>query len=118
MIVAGIGCRLGCPAAEIVTLVRRAQALTAPVDTLAAPVFKQDEPGLLEAARQLGLAVQFVTAEALAAVQDHCVTRSQAVERATGMASIAEAAALAGGGTLLLPRIASPHATCAIVSVS
>jgi len=117
MIVAGIGCRRGCRADEIVALVREAEALAGPVDALAAPAFKRDEPGLLEAALRLGLVVRFVTAEALSAAQEDCVTFSDVVERTTGFASIAEAAALAGGGSLVLPRIASDHATCAVASV-
>ena len=114
VIVAGIGCRRLCPADEIVALVRRAGTLAAPAETLAVPAFKRDEPGVLEAARALGLPIVFIEADALQAVQARCVTRSAAAERATGMASVAEAAALAHGGALLLPRIASARATCAI----
>ncbi len=114
MIVAGIGCRRNCPAEDIMALVRQAEALTGPVEALAAPAFKQDEPGLLEAARQLGVALRFVPDAALAAAQGACVTASAAAERATGFASVAEAAALADGGTLLLPRIAGARATCAV----
>ncbi len=117
MIVAGIGCRRGCPAEEIVALVRQAEALSAPVDALAAPAFKQDEPGLAEAARRLGVTLRFVPDAALTAAQGACVTVSAAAERATGFASVAEAAALAGGGTLLLPRIAGTRATCAVARV-
>ena len=110
MIVAGIGCRRGCTAEEIVALVRAA----GPADALAAPAFKRDEPGLHQAALQLGVPLRFVAEDALAAVQTLCVTRSAAAERATGHASIAEAAALAGGGVLVRPRIASANATCAL----
>jgi cobalt-precorrin 5A hydrolase len=110
MITAGLGCRKGCTAAELVRLI---QAAGLP-DRLAAPEFKRDEPGLHEAACQLGLPLVFVPDAALAAAQLHCVTRSAAAERATGHASVAEAAALAGGGTLLGPRIASANATCAL----
>jgi cobalt-precorrin 5A hydrolase len=113
MIVAGIGCRRGCAAEEIVALVRAA----GPADALAAPEFKRSEPGLHEAARQLGLELRFVTDSALAAAQSVCVTRSAVAERATGHASIAEAAALAGGGVLVRPRIASANATCALASI-
>jgi cobalt-precorrin 5A hydrolase len=113
MIVAGIGCRRGCTAEEIVALVRAAGA----ADALAAPAFKRHEPGLHEAARQLGLELRFVTDAALAAVQPLCVTRSAAAERTTGHASIAEAAALAGGGVLVRARIASANATCALAAI-
>jgi cobalt-precorrin 5A hydrolase len=112
MIVAGIGCRRGCPAAEIVALVGRAGA----VDAIAAPEWKQDEPGLLEAAGSLGLPVWFVGKDALAAVQHRCPTRSAAVEAATGLGSVAEAAALAGGGVLARARFGSGWATCAVAA--
>ena len=110
MITAGIGCRKGCSGAEIVALVRSAGR----PDALAAPGFKRGETGLHEAAATLGLPLHFVTDAALATAQSHCLTRSAAALRATGHASIAEAAALAQGGTLLGPRIASANATCAL----
>ncbi len=110
MITAGIGCRKGCSAAEIIALIQSAGQ----PDRLAAPGFKRCEPGLLEAAASLGLPLDFVSDGVLASVQPHCLTSSAAVTRATGHASIAEAAALAGGGTLLGPRIASANATCAL----
>ncbi len=113
MMVAGIGCRRGCPAEAIVALVREA----GPVDALAAPAWKQEEAGLLEAAGTLGLPLWFVGHEALAAVQGSCPTKSATVARATGFASVAEAAALAGGGTLLRPRFGSGWATCAVADV-
>jgi cobalt-precorrin 5A hydrolase len=110
VITAGIGCRKNCSAAEIVALVQQAGH----PDRLAAPDFKQHEPGLHQAAAALGLPLHFVSDADLAAAQPHCLTRSDAAERATGHASIAEAAALAGGGTLLGPRIANANATCAL----
>lgn len=114
MIIAGLGCRSACPADEIIALVRRAGGLATPPDALAAPDFKRHEPGLLEAARRLGLELAFITAEAMALAQAACITRSLATLRATGLSSVAEAAALAQGGRLLLPRIASARATCAL----
>jgi cobalamin biosynthesis protein CbiG len=110
MITAGIGCRKGCSAAEIVKLVKSAGQ----PDQLAAPDFKRGEPGLQEAAALLGLPLRFVADAALADAQPRCLTRSAAALQATGHASIAEAAAIAGGGTLLGPRIASANATCAL----
>ncbi len=110
MIVAGIGCRRGCPAEAIIALVHQAGG----ADILAAPSWKRDEPGLLEAARLLGLPLRFVDLEAMAALQPLCPTQSAAVARATGLASVAEAAALASGGRLTRPRIAAGGATCAV----
>ncbi len=111
-ITAGIGCRRGCSAAESVA---RIQAAGRP-DRLAAPEFKRHEAGIQDAAAQLGLPLIFVPDAAMEAAQPHCLTRSAAAERATGYASIAEAAALAAGGALLGPRIASANATCALAN--
>ncbi len=110
MIVAGIGCRRGCPAEAIVELVRQAGG----AEVLAAPAWKRAEAGLVEAARLLGVALEWVEDAALAAVQARCPTRSATVARVTGHASIAEAAALAGGGRLVLVRFGNDSATCAL----
>jgi cobalamin biosynthesis protein CbiG len=67
-----------------------------------------------EAAARLGLPLLFVDDAALRAAQPHCVTRSAAAERATGFASVAEAAAIGMGGVLLLPRLAGAGVTCAV----
>lgn len=116
MIVAGVGCRRGCSGAEIAGLVRDALA-GRQAAALAAPAFKQDEAGLHEAARLLGLGLRLVREPALAAAQNGCMTRSARVRQATGLASVAEASALAvagSGSRLILPRIASARATCAL----
>lgn len=114
MIVAGIGCRRGCPAEAIVAVVRRAEALAAPVEALAAPAFKRDEPGLHKAAALLDVALFFEDKATLAAAQPHCVTRSAAADRETGFASVAEAAAIGAGGVLVLPRLTGAGVTCAL----
>ncbi len=116
MRVAGLGCRRLCPAADIVGAIRAAErAAGVSVDALAAPAFKQGEPGLHEAAALLGLPMHFLDAAAMARAQPGCVTPSDAALRATGYASIAEAAALAAtGGSLILPRLDHGGATCAI----
>ena len=116
MIVAGVGCRTGCSAEDLAGVVRLA-AVTAgrTAEAMAAPGFKQHEPGLHEAARLLGLPLVFVDLAALQAVQPHCPTRSGLAERTTGVASVAEGAALAAsGGRLLLARISLGGATCAL----
>ena len=116
MIVAGVGCRSGCPAGEVAAAVRLAAAAAGQiVGAIAAPGFKQHEAGLHEAARLLGLPLVFVDLEALQAVQPRCPTRSGLAERTTGVASVAEGAALAAsGGRLLLARISLRGATCAL----
>ncbi len=109
--IAGIGCRRSCPADAIVALVRQAGG----ADHLSAPAWKQGEPGLTQAAEELGVRLSYVADAALAAVQAQCPTRSAVAARVTGFAAVAEAAALAGGGVLVLPRIANAWATCAVV---
>jgi len=116
VIVAGLGFRRGCPAADIVQLVRMAQDRAGcTVGLLAAPDWKRGEAGLHDAASRLGLPVTFIAPAALAAVQPLCPTRSAVAERETGVASVAEGAALAAsGGRLLLARITNSGVTCAL----
>jgi cobalamin biosynthesis protein CbiG len=118
MIVAGIGCRLECPEADISAVLRDAEARAGVTATaLAAPKFKSTEPGLNAAAATLGLPLHWIDDAALAAAQPRCVTQSERVRAATGHAAIAEAAALAAAGPhsrLILPRIAHSSATCAL----
>ncbi len=116
MIVAGLGFQNGCAADDIVRLVRAAQAQAGcSAGLLAAPGWKRDAPGLHDAATRLGLPIVFIDDAALVAVQPRCPTRSAVAERETGIASVAEGAALAAsGGRLLLARIAGGGATCAL----
>ncbi len=116
MIVAGLGFRNGCGADDIVRLVRAAEARAGrTAGLLAAPTWKQGAPGLHDAAARLGLRIAFIDGAALIAVQPRCPTRSTVAERETGVASVAEGAALAAsGGRLLLARIAAGGATCAL----
>lgn len=123
LVAAGIGCRSGCPGEEIAGLVRTAFeeaaldiAARAGV-VLAAPMRKRNETGVRDAAALLALPLTFIDDAALAAVQDQTQTRSARVEAAVGVASVAEAAALAAAGPgarLLLPRRSTPRATCAL----
>lgn len=116
--IAGLGCRGGATAAAIIAVLREAEARVGHCATaLAIPAFKSREPGLIEAAAQLGLTLTLVDDAALAAVQSKCVTRSARVADHTGFASVAEAAALAAAGPdsqLSLARVAHPTATCAL----
>ena len=119
--IAGIGCRRACPGADIVALVRTAEAAAgARVSALAAPAAKAAEPGLHEAAAVLGVTLLLVERAALIAAQAACVTRSACAERTLGVAAVAEGCALAAAGQgarLVLPRIASARATCALADV-
>jgi cobalt-precorrin 5A hydrolase len=78
---------------------------------------KSGETGLIEAAGRLGLDLVFLTRDALRARASSVQTHSAGSERAFGVPSVAEAAALAGAGAdsvLIVPRIAGQGATCAI----
>ena len=116
--IAGLGCRAGAAAAEIIAVLREAEArANSRASALAIPAFKSHEAGLAEAAAQLGLPLILIDDAALAGVQWLCPTRSGVVAAHTGHASIAEAAALAAcgpGATLRLARIAHPTVTCAL----
>ncbi len=116
MIVAGLGFRRGCLADDIVQLVHMAQDRAGCMTgSLAAPDWKRGEAELYIAATRLGLPIAFVGRPALATVQPRCPTRSAVAERETGVASVAEGAALAAsGGRLLLARIAHGGVTCAL----
>ena len=118
IVAAGLGCRHGVAAQAVLDLLREAidRAGLRP-DLIAIPDFKRDEPGLSEAAEVLELELRRVSGAALRAEQPRCVTRSDRVEEAVGVRSVAEACALAAvgaGGRLILPRIARGGVTCAL----
>lgn len=116
MIAAGIGCRRGCDAAEIVAAVRAAELLAdRGASVLAVPAFKSDEAAIAQAAAILGVRLVLVGDEAMAAAQPNCQTRSDLAAARTGFASVAEAAALAAtGGVLRQARISVGPVTCAL----
>ena len=115
----GVGCRAGCPADEIAALVERAWGLAGRQQ--AAQLFsvadKRGEVGLATAAATLGLPLAFLPRETLAAVAPQVATASPASRTRFALPSIAEAAALAGagpGGRLIVARLATARATCAV----
>jgi cobalt-precorrin 5A hydrolase len=123
MIAIGVGCRKSCASEAIVGLVRRALAdcpRNEGVRGLFSLADKRGEPGLNAAAQTLGLDLTFLSREALAEMTPRLLTRSAAAQSRFGLASVAEAAALAGAGPqarLLAPRLAANGATCAIAFV-
>lgn len=120
----GVGCRKGCPAAAIEALVRQALGGTlggapAAAHGLFTISDKRGEPNLVEAAEALGLKLVFLSRDALRSVTARVATRSARVETLFGVKSVAEASALVGAGpgsALLVARIASQGATCAIAA--
>lgn len=121
-IIAGVGCRRDCPTEDVLAVVRQACLVSGrAVRALAAPEFKQNETGLHDAARVLGVPLILVGTADLADAQPRCVTRSAIAERATGAGSVAEGCALAAAGAgsvLILPRITGARATCALAEAA
>lgn len=120
-LVVGVGASKGAPVDEVLDLIGAALAeagLSArSVAELATVDAKSEEPGLLGAAGRLGVPLVAHPAEELARVA--VPNPSEAPLAAVGTPSVAEAAALLGGGELLVPKrksAASPAmATCAVV---
>jgi cobalt-precorrin 5A hydrolase len=121
MIVAGLGCRPGVAPEAVLALLRQAGQGLPPLTHLAAPAFRADLAALHGAAAQLGLPLLWLERAALEAVQPLCPTRSETSLRTTGLASVAEACALAAAGqgaAFLLPRISGAGVTCAVAAGS
>lgn len=119
-IVVGVGCRKGTSAKDIVTAIRqelKALALSPnSIAALASIDLKSTEPGLLEAARELGVSVSFYKSEELAQV-DHAYSTSPFVQEITGTGAVAEPAAwlAARDPFLLKAKTCYPGITIAIV---
>nr|WP_203730927.1 precorrin-3B C(17)-methyltransferase [Streptomyces sp. SID12501] len=123
-LVVGVGASKGAPVDEVLGLVEGALAdaglSVASVAALATVDAKADEPGIVGAAERLGVPVVTYSADELAGVD--VPNPSDAPLAAVGTPSVAEAAALLGGGELLVPKRKSERAdgapamaTCAVV---
>lgn len=123
-LVVGVGASKGAPVEEVLGLIedalRDAGLSVRSLAELATVDAKSDEPGIVEAARRLGVPLVTHSAEELAEVE--VPNPSDAPLAAVGTPSVAEAAALAGGGELLVPKRKSARAdghasmaTCAVV---
>ncbi|MEW2138410.1 Rv2231c family pyridoxal phosphate-dependent protein CobC [Streptomyces sp. NPDC005409] len=117
-LVVGVGARAGVSVAEVCALVeetlRGAGLATAAVTALATVESKVGEAGIAGAAERFGVPLLGYPAEQLAAVP--VPHPSDAARTAAGTPSVAEAAALAGGGELLVPKRRSMAATCAVAT--
>jgi cobalt-precorrin 5A hydrolase len=121
MIAAGLGFSSACDAADIAGAIKMAAeeagVLTSRIDVLCTAVKKSSAPCLEEAAREVNLPLKAIDASRLAERDAGTVTRSARAEAATGLGSLAEAAALVGAGEnsqLMGPRVVHGLATCAI----
>ncbi|MFE4328434.1 precorrin-3B C(17)-methyltransferase [Streptomyces sp. NPDC056831] len=119
----GVGASKGAPVDEVVGLIRDAlhEAGLSPLSIaeLVTVDAKADEPGIVAAASQLGVPLRTYAADELARIE--VPNPSGAPLAAVGTPSVAEAAALAAGGELLVPKRKSnpagraAMATCAVV---
>ncbi|MDX3264243.1 precorrin-3B C(17)-methyltransferase [Streptomyces sp. MI02-2A] len=120
-LVVGVGASKGSPVGEILELIegalREAGLSARSLAELATVDAKADEPGIVEAARRLGVPLVTYSAAVLAEVD--VPNPSDAPLAAIGTPSVAEAAALVRGGELLVPKRKSAArpatATCAVV---
>ncbi|MEV0176458.1 precorrin-3B C(17)-methyltransferase [Streptomyces sp. NPDC050803] len=120
-LVVGVGASKGAPVEEVLGLIegtlREAGLSPRSVAELATVDAKSEEAGIVGAAGRLGVPVVTYSAEELAGVE--VPNPSDAPLAAVGTPSVAEAAALIGGGELLVPKrksAAQPAmATCAVV---
>lgn len=117
-LVVGVGGRAGVSVEEVCALVeetlRGAGLATGAVAALATVESKTGEPGIAGAAERFGVPLVGYPAERLALIP--VPHPSASVRDASGTASVAEAAALAGGGELLVPKRRSVAATCAVAT--
>jgi cobalt-precorrin 5A hydrolase/precorrin-3B C17-methyltransferase len=121
----GVGAARGAPADELVALAHEAlRAAGLAADAVACVVsvdLKADEPAVHTLAQAFSVPARFFSREQLAVEADRVPSPSSAVARAIGIASVAEAAALAAagpGGRLLVAKRKSPHATVAIAAAA
>lgn len=119
MLACGIGCRRGTLAEDIeaaIVAARKELRCDDAIAVIATEESKTGEPGLLEAARRIGIPLIAFNARELESVSSSLMTISQAALAHKGVPSVAEAAALLAAGDnarLLGPRVANPTTTCA-----
>jgi cobalt-precorrin 5A hydrolase len=108
-LIVGVGCRRGTAADTIVAAVGEALVTAgcelAQVRLLASAAIKADEPGLLQAARQLGLPLRFIPVKDIRNTPRE-FQHSDFVRRKVDLPAVAEPAALLAGSRtqLLLPK--------------
>lgn len=117
----GVGCERGAAPAELETLVRDTLAAAGLSPLAVAGVFsidvKADETAVLALAETLGVPARFFDAATLEAETPRLATPSDLVFREVGCHGVAEGAALAAAGpqgTLVVAKVKSARATCAV----
>ncbi|MGO8746367.1 MAG: cobalamin biosynthesis protein [Thermoguttaceae bacterium] len=118
-IIVGVGCRRGAASASIVAAVREGLALAGcdlgRVRLLASADIKASEPGLLQAAKELGLPLRLIPADEIRHTS-RTFAHSDFVQEKVDLPAVAEPAALLAGRRtqLLLPRQVFQGVTVAI----
>ncbi|MGA2034956.1 MAG: cobalamin biosynthesis protein [Thermoguttaceae bacterium] len=122
-LIVGVGCRCGTPPEAILAAVRDALAAAGgtldSVRLLASADLKAEEPGLLEAARQLGLPLRLIPSQEIRETI-LAFERSEFVDEKVHLPAVAEPAALLAGRRtrLILPKQILHGVTVAIARES
>ena len=122
-LIVGVGCRRGAKAENIVGAIRealaKAGACVEDVRYLASAYLKADEEGLLQAGRELGLSLRFLSADEILSTTKH-FGRSQWVADRVKLPAVAEPSALLAGRRtkLILPKTIINGVTVAIARES
>lgn len=121
VMIAGVGCSKGTDGGAVLAAIDAALARhrrqRSDLRALATIPLKSSEPGLSEAAMDLGVPLLVADPAALSDADRRSLTRSEVSIAATGLSSACEAAALAVCGPqsrLLGPRLVQNGVTCAI----
>ncbi|WP_346354299.1 cobalt-precorrin 5A hydrolase [Azotosporobacter soli] len=125
ILAAGIGCRRGVPASEIIAAIedacRSVGRSPACIAIMASVDVKSTEKGLLEAAATLAAKTVFFSADELAqTVAKYNLKESDFVRKQIGVGNICEAAVMkvSQEETLLVPRTRYPQITIALAEVT
>lgn len=120
----GLGCRRGTTSAEILAAISQACRAVGrsfkSVAVIGSTVVKEDEIGLLAAAQQLDVPLEFFTNEQLArCIEQNELSLSDFVNEKIGVGNVCEPAAILTGRTnnLILPKTKYPKVTVAITPV-
>lgn len=120
VIVAGIGCRKDTTVEAVLTALQDASRKHGvKFDFIATAPIKAQEPGLLEAATRLGIALVVVAQADFESAAHRTMTRSETSLKHSGSPCLCEASALAAlgpGSTLIAPRMVMGDITVAIAA--
>ncbi|MBO0144262.1 cobalamin biosynthesis protein [Agrobacterium sp. Ap1] len=124
MIVAGLGCRKGSTRDELLSALdaacMEAKISRESISALATGEIKREEAGILQLAEMLGLPLHIVADDALMDAEPRTKTVSRHSLAKTLSSSLSEVAALAAAGEkseIIVPRLISQGATCALAEM-